>query len=121
MGLLVKMNQYNFILTKNSCVSSRNNCSSCLDISECAWCENLHTCLPFYDYVSRHRHGQCTEWLDSEQSGGNSPYVCRNCSQHQNCDKCLAAFNCGWCGNAENPTIGVCVEGDFAGRSLSDF
>ncbi|XP_052789212.1 multiple epidermal growth factor-like domains protein 8 [Mya arenaria] len=93
----------------------RQNCSSCLDISECAWCENLRTCLPFYDYVSRHRHGQCTEWIDSETKSASNPFMCRNCSEHKKCDKCMLTFNCGWCGNVANPTIGVCIEGDFAG------
>lgn len=93
----------------------RQLCSSCLNISECAWCENLRTCLPFSDYVSRYRHGQCTEWMDSEISKSNNPYTCRNCSLLKTCDKCLKTFSCGWCGNSVNPTIGVCFEGDFAG------
>ena len=86
---------------------------------ECAWCENLHTCLPFSDYVSRHRHGQCTEWIDSEEATQN-PYTCRNCSSKKTCEMCLDTFSCGWCGNTVNPTIGVCAEGDFSGIRLTE-
>ena len=96
----------------------RTTCSACLNISECAWCENLRTCLPFSDYVSRHRHGQCTEWIDSEISNSNNPYTCRNCSSLKSCDICLQTFSCGWCGNRVNPTIGVCFEGDFDGTII---
>jgi hypothetical protein len=94
----------------------RTSCSACLNISECAWCENLRTCLPFSDYVSRHRHGQCTEWIDSEVTNSNNPYTCRNCTSINSCAMCLKTFSCGWCGNRINPTIGVCYEGDFHGK-----
>lgn len=91
-------------------------------MKECAWCENLLTCLPFSDYVSRHRHGQCLEWVDSEIAKASSNRTCRNCSLKRSCTDCLNTFNCGWCGNRNNPTIGICYEGDFSGTPfLSHF
>lgn len=95
----------------------RKTCSLCLNVSsECAWCENLRTCLPFSDYVSRYRHGQCTEWIDSEVTSSTNKHTCRDCSAKHTCDECLDMFSCGWCGNTVNPTIGVCFEGDYAGH-----
>ena len=93
----------------------RTNCSHCLEMPECAWCENLRMCLPFSDYVSRYRYGQCLEWIDSEIASTSNTYTCRNCSSKRNCGDCLSMFNCGWCGNTDNPNIGVCYEGDFSG------
>ncbi|XP_041369444.1 multiple epidermal growth factor-like domains protein 8 [Gigantopelta aegis] len=94
----------------------RVSCSDCIaSKDECAWCENTETCLPFSDYVTRYLLGQCTGWVDSE----NSQNMCHNCSAFDNCKSCLRNFRCGWCYNAENPTIGYCVDGDFTGP-LSD-
>ncbi|XP_052224268.1 multiple epidermal growth factor-like domains protein 8 [Dreissena polymorpha] len=92
-----------------------SSCSQCLNVGECAWCESLRSCLPFYDYVIRHRHGQCTEWVDSEITRNDNTYSCRNCSILKSCESCMKSFNCGWCGNRANPKKGVCFEGDFAG------
>ncbi|KAK3588362.1 hypothetical protein CHS0354_005627 [Potamilus streckersoni] len=91
---------------------SRKSCSDCIMEKKCAWCENLHTCLPFSDYVSRHLYGQCTEWIDNE---GSQLPSCRNCSMYDTCDRCIKQFNCGWCANEDNPTYGRCVDGDFSG------
>ncbi|KAL8608232.1 hypothetical protein ACOMHN_016687 [Nucella lapillus] len=90
----------------------RQNCSECIvETGQCVWCDNTHTCLPFSDYVTRYIYGQCTSWVDTILEGNG----CRDCTQHTQCDTCLSTFGCGWCGNDDNPTLGVCVDGDFTG------
>ncbi|XP_076454870.1 multiple epidermal growth factor-like domains protein 8 [Babylonia areolata] len=90
----------------------RQNCSECIvKTGQCVWCDNTQTCLPFSDYVTRYIYGQCTSWVDTIVEGNG----CRDCSQHTTCANCLAAFGCGWCGNDDNPTLGLCVDGDFTG------
>ena len=94
------------------CLCRRGSCSSCIaSKDECAWCENTATCLPFSDYVTRYLLGQCTGWVDSE----NSQSMCHDCAAFDTCKTCLKNFRCGWCYNAQNPTIGYCVDGDFTG------
>lgn len=91
----------------------RMTCNSCiLPNSECFWCENTGTCLPFAHYISRFVNGQCREWMDSE---GIESYSCKNCSAHTVCESCLDTYGCGWCSDPDNPSIGRCVDGDFAG------
>ena len=93
--------------------SSRLDCAECIaETGQCVWCENTQTCLPFSDYVTRYIYGQCTSWVDTITMG----HGCHNCSVHTQCDSCLSSFSCGWCGNDDNPTLGVCVDGDFTGR-----
>ncbi|GFO00125.1 multiple epidermal growth factor domains 8-like protein, partial [Plakobranchus ocellatus] len=94
----------------------RQDCSSCIGMeSECVWCHNTHTCLPFSVYLVRHVYGQCISWRDS--SNENKLPKCPTCQQHKECGHCLAQFGCGWCGLAHNPGIGLCMEGDFSGVS----
>ncbi|XP_023931409.1 multiple epidermal growth factor-like domains protein 8 isoform X3 [Lingula anatina] len=91
----------------------RTNCSTCIDVyGECAWCSQTQTCFPFAEYVTRNAYGFCNRWVDNE-----STEKCTDCGQHTACKACLADFNCGWCGNVDNPTIGVCVLGDYVGAS----
>ncbi|XP_035828225.1 multiple epidermal growth factor-like domains protein 8 [Aplysia californica] len=92
----------------------RTNCSDCItEKGECAWCENTRTCLPFSDYVTRYIYGQCTSWVDSV----GPDHGCHSCSSHASCGSCLMEFGCGWCSNEHNPSLGVCVDGDFTGMS----
>ncbi|XP_074654134.1 multiple epidermal growth factor-like domains protein 8 [Tubulanus polymorphus] len=93
-----------------SCIM-RKNCSACLaGNTECTWCDKLQTCFPFAEYIPRYIHGECAEWVDYE-----STIKCRDCSQHLNCKTCLSDYQCGWCGDTNNPTIGACIGGDFTG------
>jgi hypothetical protein len=78
---------------------------------ECAWCEKTKTCFAFSQYITRHVYGQCAEWVDSM-----SAKKCTECSQHKTCKSCIDDFQCGWCGNTYNPTIGRCMDGDFTGK-----
>ena len=50
------------------------------------------------------------QWIDSM-----SMQKCHDCTRHMNCQDCQSEFQCGWCGNDDNPTIGVCLHGDFPG------
>ena len=95
----------------------RTNCSWCiLDENECAWCEETQTCFPFMGYILRHNYGGCTHWVDSM-----SEQRCHDCSRYSTCHGCVQEYLCGWCGNVEDPTYGVCLHGDFTGRSeISD-
>lgn len=93
-------------------LNRRANCSDCItEKGECAWCENTRTCLPFSDYVTRYIYGQCTAWVDSV----GLDHGCHSCTRNTTCDTCLAEFGCGWCGNDHNPTLGLCMDGDFNG------
>nr|KAG5710511.1 hypothetical protein BaRGS_013157 [Batillaria attramentaria] len=102
-----------FITSPSECPSCELNHVQCHTCADCVWCENTQTCLPFADYVTRYIFGQCTSWVDTiTQRIG-----CHSCAEHTDCQSCLANFGCGWCGNDDNPTLGVCVDGDFTGPS----
>lgn len=90
----------------------RTTCSECTSKrDECAWCENTRQCLNFAQYVPLHLYGQCQHWVYSKLQN----IQCHNCSRHFNYSTCLDNFGCGWCYNEHNPTIGVCLDGDFVG------
>jgi hypothetical protein len=102
--------------------SRHRNCSSCVGgKNECAWCSGPVSsgpsgsaggrCFPFVEYVPRYAYGGCTAWLD-----GLGNRSCTDCARHSTCAACLADYQCGWCGNTHNPTIGACVHGDFVGE-----
>ncbi|CAH1785464.1 unnamed protein product [Owenia fusiformis] len=115
-GRCMRRGRYvNAIQSVGQCAAAchlRSNCSTCIgDRGECAWCGSTSTCFPFSDYITRHNFGQCTEWFDSKSQN------CSDCSQHTTCKSCLKEFQCGWCGNTDNPTIGRCLSGDFTGPS----
>ncbi|XP_022097491.1 multiple epidermal growth factor-like domains protein 8 [Acanthaster planci] len=85
------------------------NCSDCSkSTKECAWCEETKTCFTFGTYVTSYTYGQCPNWFDQKKA-------CPSCSAHTDCKSCLANFQCGWCGNRDNPTLGNCQEGSFGG------
>lgn len=86
-----------------------NECSTCIGVKNCAWCAETQTCLHFPTYISAFIHGECSHWFDQEDG------QCPSCSNHQNCADCMDTFQCGWCGNVDDPTIGVCQMGDFSG------
>ncbi|XP_072165831.1 multiple epidermal growth factor-like domains protein 8 [Diadema setosum] len=85
------------------------DCKSCIDIKKCAWCADTGTCFHFNTYISSFVHGECSHWFDMEDN------QCPSCSAHQTCGDCLNTFQCGWCGNVNDPIIGVCHNGDFGG------
>eukprot|EP00057_Strongylocentrotus_purpuratus_P007268 XP_011661742.1 PREDICTED: multiple epidermal growth factor-like domains protein 8 [Strongylocentrotus purpuratus] len=85
------------------------DCTGCIGIKNCAWCADTMTCLHFPTYISSFIHGECSHWYDQEDT------VCPTCSAHQTCDDCLDTFQCGWCGNTNDPDIGICQSGDFNG------
>ena len=109
-----KRNYLLSIITQLICESiyfRRTNCSSCIsDKNECAWCEHTAQCFPFVAYIMKFSYGACTEWIDSMSLLG-----CRSCSDHMTCARCLSDFQCGWCSDVNNPTIGKCLNGDFSG------
>ena len=45
-----------------------------------------------------------------------SEQKCHDCSYHTTCKQCLAEYQCGWCGNVDDPTFGICLPGDFTGK-----
>ncbi|XP_046398520.1 multiple epidermal growth factor-like domains protein 8 [Ischnura elegans] len=48
-----------------------------------------------------------------EPKGVLSTEQCRSCERHLNCSSCLRSLECGWCYSTNDPTVGVCVRGDF--------
>ncbi len=49
-------------------------------------------------------------WVDNM-----SAQQCHDCTRHTTCKQCQTDFQCGWCGNVDNPTLGRCLHGDFTG------
>ncbi|XP_070550058.1 multiple epidermal growth factor-like domains protein 8 [Ptychodera flava] len=93
--------------------SQRTTCAECTaEKDECAWCESTQRCFPFSSYITQYSYGQCSHWFDSQNQK-----ECLNCSSFTTCYSCLEAFQCGWCGNDDNPSIGNCHQGDFTGPS----
>ncbi|XP_077985026.1 multiple epidermal growth factor-like domains protein 8 [Glandiceps talaboti] len=89
----------------------KTSCSECTgEWSECAWCESAQSCFAFSSYISRYTYGQCSHWFDS-----TGDKECVNCSAFRTCGECLTTFQCGWCGNTNNPNIGICYDGDYSG------
>ncbi|XP_033100156.1 multiple epidermal growth factor-like domains protein 8 [Anneissia japonica] len=85
----------------------RTNCSFCITSSgECQWCENTRSCIPYGAHTSVYKYGQCRHWY-------NSVIECQDCTHFNTCSDCLTSFQCGWCGNQNNPTIGNCHSGDY--------
>ena len=105
----------NMILLLLVIACRRTNSSWCIqDKNECAWCKDRNHCFAFVEYVPRYIYGGCTEWVDSLSVNVNS-----SCRQHTSCSSCISDFMCGWCGNRNNPRIGVCYAGDFSGNNSS--
>ncbi|XP_072048547.1 multiple epidermal growth factor-like domains protein 8 [Amphiura filiformis] len=92
--------------------TSCESCSKHKQVQECAWCEGLQTCFMFGTYITTYNYGQCSHWFDLNKS-------CPDCSRHTTCGACLNDFQCGWCGNTDNPTIGICHSGDFQGPAVN--
>uniref|UniRef100_M3ZXA9 Multiple EGF-like-domains 8 n=1 Tax=Xiphophorus maculatus TaxID=8083 RepID=M3ZXA9_XIPMA len=92
--------------------NQRNTCSECLsNSSQCAWCESAQACFYFAAYLTKYPYGECRDWYDSVHSVPQ----CKQCSALNTCTECLKTFQCGWCGDYNNPTIGKCLRGDWAG------
>uniref|UniRef100_UPI00398F5FCF multiple epidermal growth factor-like domains protein 8 n=1 Tax=Pristiophorus japonicus TaxID=55135 RepID=UPI00398F5FCF len=86
-------------------------CQECLNnSSQCAWCQSTATCFLFTSYLAKYPSGECRDWYDSIHSVSQ----CMDCSRFLTCKDCLQNFECGWCGNSDNPTIGRCLAGDFS-------
>ncbi|XP_064359618.1 multiple epidermal growth factor-like domains protein 8 isoform X1 [Dromaius novaehollandiae] len=97
-----------------SLCNQRQSCSECLsNSSQCAWCQSTRSCFFFAAYLAKYPYGDCRGWYDSVHSVPQ----CLDCSRFNTCRECLQNFECGWCGNADNPTLGRCLEGDFSGLS----
>ncbi|XP_072704321.1 multiple epidermal growth factor-like domains protein 8 [Ciconia boyciana] len=95
-----------------SLCSQRRSCSACLSgSSQCAWCQSTRSCFFFAAYLAKYPYGDCRGWYDSVHS---TPQ-CLDCSRFNTCRECLQNLECGWCGDADNPTLGRCLEGDFSG------
>ncbi|XP_019220013.1 multiple epidermal growth factor-like domains protein 8 [Oreochromis niloticus] len=92
--------------------NQRKTCGECLsNSSQCAWCESAQACFYFAAYLTKYPYGQCRDWYDSVHSVPQ----CKQCSALNTCTECLRTFQCGWCGDYNNPTIGKCLRGDWAG------
>uniref|UniRef100_A0AAV2MAJ1 Uncharacterized protein n=1 Tax=Knipowitschia caucasica TaxID=637954 RepID=A0AAV2MAJ1_KNICA len=92
--------------------NQRKTCGECLsNSSQCAWCESAQACFYFAAYLTKYPYGECRDWYDSVHSVPQ----CKQCSALSTCTDCLRTFQCGWCGDYNNPTIGKCLRGDWAG------
>ncbi|XP_066575426.1 multiple epidermal growth factor-like domains protein 8 [Amia ocellicauda] len=92
--------------------NQRRSCAECLsNSSQCAWCESAQACFYFASYLTKYPYGECRDWYDSVHSLPQ----CRQCSRLSSCSDCLQAFQCGWCADMDNPTIGRCLRGDWQG------
>ncbi|KAI1886275.1 hypothetical protein AGOR_G00212320 [Albula goreensis] len=92
--------------------NQRKSCAECLsNSSQCAWCESAQACFYFAAYLTKYPYGECRDWYDSVHSVPQ----CKQCSSMSTCADCLQTFQCGWCGDYNNPTIGRCLRGDWAG------
>ncbi|XP_076868849.1 multiple epidermal growth factor-like domains protein 8 [Brachyhypopomus gauderio] len=92
--------------------NQRLTCSECLsNSSQCAWCESAQACFYFAAYLTKFPYGECRYWYDSVHSVPQ----CKQCSALATCTECLQTFQCGWCGDYNNPTIGRCLKGDWGG------
>ncbi|KAM6111677.1 LOW QUALITY PROTEIN: multiple epidermal growth factor-like domains protein 8 [Phoenicopterus ruber ruber] len=95
-----------------SLCSQRRSCAECLsNSSQCAWCQSTRSCFFFAAYLAKYPYGDCRGWYDSVHSAPQ----CLDCSRFNTCRECLQNLECGWCGDADNPTLGRCLEGDFSG------
>ncbi|XP_028836876.1 multiple epidermal growth factor-like domains protein 8 [Denticeps clupeoides] len=92
--------------------NQRLTCAECLaNSSQCAWCESAQSCFYFSAYLTKFPYGECRDWYDSIHSVPQ----CKHCSSLSTCSDCLEMFQCGWCGDYNNPTIGRCLRGDWFG------
>ncbi|KAM4703377.1 multiple epidermal growth factor-like domains protein 8 [Rhinophrynus dorsalis] len=92
--------------------NQRRSCSECLsNASHCAWCQSTGRCFYFATYLAKYPYGDCRDWYDSVHSVPQ----CMDCSKFNTCRECLQNFECGWCGNTDNPTVGRCFSGDYSG------
>uniref|UniRef100_A0A8C5QH50 Multiple EGF like domains 8 n=1 Tax=Leptobrachium leishanense TaxID=445787 RepID=A0A8C5QH50_9ANUR len=92
--------------------NQRRTCSECLsNSSHCAWCQSTGSCFYFAAYLAKYPYGDCRDWYDSVHSVPQ----CMDCSRFNTCRECLQNFECGWCGNTDNPTLGRCFSGDYSG------
>jgi hypothetical protein len=78
------------------------DCSSCLAIDGCGWCDRVHSCLR-----GSIEHGPCTTNCTGWEMG-----VCpgQPCYLHRGCSACLADPFCGWCSDTN-----ICTEGALSG------
>ncbi|XP_054855201.1 multiple epidermal growth factor-like domains protein 8 isoform X1 [Eublepharis macularius] len=92
--------------------NQRTTCTECLsNSSQCAWCQSTRSCFFFAAYLAKYPYGDCRGWYDSVHSVPQ----CLDCTHFNTCRECLQNFECGWCGNSDNPTLGRCLPGDFSG------
>ncbi|MFT7800605.1 multiple epidermal growth factor-like domains protein 8 [Arapaima gigas] len=92
--------------------NQRRTCEECLsNSSQCAWCESAQACFYFAAYLTKYPYGECRDWYDSIHSVPQ----CKQCTALTTCADCMQTFQCGWCGDYNNPTIGRCLRGDWAG------
>ncbi|XP_033096794.1 multiple epidermal growth factor-like domains protein 8 [Anneissia japonica] len=89
------------------------SCNSCTNNPDCGWCEETSHCFVYGTYTLLFPFGQCTHWFDE-------PSQCIDCSQFTSCTKCLSHFQCGWCTNPNDHSIGSCLEGSFDGPFNSE-
>ncbi|XP_063722051.1 multiple epidermal growth factor-like domains protein 8 isoform X4 [Symsagittifera roscoffensis] len=96
----------------------RATCGECFKIgsetgsrfSECAWCESLQKCMPFYMYLPAYSYGICKSYSEK-----NTPAKCTKCSEKDTCASCLNHPGCGFCEDNGVNGKSSCVGGNFNG------
>lgn len=88
-------------------------CSTCLQSSECLWCESTLTCLPRSVYIANFPYGQCNAYVQDQ-------YTCpaTRCDDQKSCRNCLQLPECGWC-EGIGKEMGRCMNGSNNGPNLN--
>jgi hypothetical protein len=90
----------------NPCTAHNGNCSTCLAISGCGYCNDWRQCLPgdaSGPVVSL--HCECSVWI-------KVPYQCQEglCAEKGGCAECTRRTYCVWCDNLHR-----CISGGLFG------
>ncbi|KAI0241830.1 Attractin-like protein 1 [Lamellibrachia satsuma] len=74
------------------------------------WCSNERRCVESNSYVVSFLYGQCMEWTTMQ-----SKCPATRCSEMRTCHECKMAPSCGWCNDASDTGLGVCMTGGATG------
>ncbi|KAK2177373.1 hypothetical protein NP493_601g02014 [Ridgeia piscesae] len=84
-------------------------CENCTSAT-CMWCSNERRCVESNSYVVSFLYGQCMEWTTMQ-----SKCPATRCSEMRTCHECKMAPSCGWCNDASDTGLGVCMTGGATG------